>query len=84
MTIELDPDSDICRINGEYVFYGAYDEPDYIRSYGIIWELTPGRMSYMRSIPMLINLLYHKFSKTPPLIIGGGVIVMLFTKEYLR
>lgn len=30
MTIELDPDSDICRINGEYVFYGAYDEPDYI------------------------------------------------------
>ena len=30
MTIELDPDSDICRINGEYVFYGAYDEPNYI------------------------------------------------------
>ena len=30
MTIELDPGSDICRINGEYVFYGAYDEPDYI------------------------------------------------------
>ena len=30
MTIELDPDGDICRINGEYVFYGAYDEPDYI------------------------------------------------------
>ena len=30
LTIELDPDSDICRINGEYVFYGAYDEPDYI------------------------------------------------------
>lgn len=30
MTIELDPDSDLCRINGEYVFYGAYDEPDYI------------------------------------------------------
>ena len=30
MTIELDPDSDICRINGEFVFYGAYDEPDYI------------------------------------------------------
>lgn len=28
--IELDPDSDICRINGEFVFYGAYDEPDYI------------------------------------------------------
>jgi hypothetical protein len=30
MTIELDPDSDICRIDGEYVFYGEYDEPDYI------------------------------------------------------
>lgn len=30
LTIELDPDSDICRINGEFVFYGAYDEPDYI------------------------------------------------------
>ena len=30
MTIELDPDGDICRINGEYIFYGAYDEPDYI------------------------------------------------------
>lgn len=30
ITIELDPDSDLCRIDGEYVFYGAYDEPDYI------------------------------------------------------
>jgi len=30
LTIELDPDSDICRINGEFVFYGAFDEPDYI------------------------------------------------------
>jgi len=30
MTIELDPDSDICRIDGEFIFYGAYDEPDYI------------------------------------------------------
>lgn len=30
VTIELDPDSDICRINGDFVFYGAYDEPDYI------------------------------------------------------
>ena len=30
MTIELDPEIDICRINGEYVFYGAYDEPEYI------------------------------------------------------
>lgn len=30
ITIELDPDDDICRINGEYVFYGAYDEPSYV------------------------------------------------------
>ena len=30
LIIELDPDSDICRINGEFVFYGAPDEPDYI------------------------------------------------------
>ena len=30
ITVELDPDSDICRINGEYVFYGAADEPAYI------------------------------------------------------
>lgn len=30
VTIELDPDGDICRIDGEYIFYGAYDEPDYI------------------------------------------------------
>lgn len=33
--IELDPDSDLCRINGEYVFYGAPDEPDYIYK---LWE----------------------------------------------
>ena len=33
--IELDPDSDICRINGEYVFYGAPEEPDYIYK---LWE----------------------------------------------
>ena len=30
VTIELDPDGDICRIDGEFIFYGAYDEPDYI------------------------------------------------------
>ena len=30
MTIELDPDNDICRINGEFVFYGAFDEPNYV------------------------------------------------------
>lgn len=30
VTIELDPDDDICRVDGEFVFYGAYDEPSYI------------------------------------------------------
>lgn len=33
--IELDPDSDLCRINGEYVWYGRPDEPDYINK---LWE----------------------------------------------
>lgn len=33
--IELDPDSDLCRINGEYVWYGKADEPDYIEK---LWE----------------------------------------------
>ena len=28
--IELDPDDDICRIDGEFVFYGAFDEPSYV------------------------------------------------------
>ena len=27
VTIELDPDNDLCRMNGEFVFYGAPDEP---------------------------------------------------------
>lgn len=30
VTIELDPDNDICRIGGEFIFYGAPDEPCYI------------------------------------------------------
>lgn len=33
--IELDPDSDVCRINGEYASYSAPDEPDYIYK---LWE----------------------------------------------
>lgn len=33
--IELDPDRDICRIGGEYVWYGKADEPDYIEK---LWE----------------------------------------------
>lgn len=30
LTIELDPDNDLCRIDGEFVFYGAPDEPSYV------------------------------------------------------
>ena len=30
IVIDLDLDNDICRINGEYIFYGAYDEPSYV------------------------------------------------------
>ena len=51
MTIELDPDSDICRINGEYVFYGAYDEPDYIEK---LW--------YYLGIEAWPDSVYEKFS----------------------
>ena len=35
MTIELDPDSDLCRINGEYVWYGKTEEPEYVYK---LWE----------------------------------------------
>ena len=35
ITIELDPYSDICRINGEYVWYGKADEPEYTYK---LWE----------------------------------------------
>ena len=35
LIIELDPDNDICRMNGEFIFYGAYDEPEYIYK---LWE----------------------------------------------
>ena len=30
ITIELDPDSDLCRIDGEFISYGRPDEPCYI------------------------------------------------------
>ena len=50
MTIELDPDSDICRINGEYVFYGAFDEPDYIEK---LW--------YYLGIPSWPDAIYEKY-----------------------
>ena len=50
MTIELDPDSDICRINGEYVFYGAFDEPDYIEK---LW--------YYLDIPSWPDKVYEKY-----------------------
>ena len=35
VTIELDPDNDLCRINGEYISYGKPDEPCYILK---LWE----------------------------------------------
>lgn len=50
MRIELDPDKDICRINGEYVFYGAYDEPDYIEK---LW--------YYLGIPAWPDQVYEKY-----------------------
>lgn len=50
VTIELDPDSDICRINAEYVFYGAYDEPDYIEK---LW--------YYLGIPSWPDSVYEKY-----------------------
>ena len=30
ITVELDPDNDLCRIDGEYIFYGRPEEPCYI------------------------------------------------------
>lgn len=35
ITIELDPDNDLARINGEYISYGKPDEPCYILK---LWE----------------------------------------------
>ena len=35
MVIELDPDNDLCRINGEFVSYGKPDEPSYIEK---LWD----------------------------------------------
>ncbi len=35
VTIELDPDFDICRIGELYVHYGRYDEPSYI---SLLWQ----------------------------------------------
>ncbi len=50
LIIELDPDSDICRINGAYIFYGVYDEPDYIKK---LW--------YYLGIPQWPDSVYEKF-----------------------
>ena len=35
MTIDLDPDRDICKVGDHFVFYGAADEPDYIEK---LWD----------------------------------------------
>lgn len=50
ITIELDPESDICRINGEYVFYGAPDEPEYIEK---LW--------YYLDLPAWPDAVYAKY-----------------------
>lgn len=50
LNIELDPDSDICRIGGEYVFYGGFDEPDYIEK---LW--------YYLDIPAWPDAVYEKY-----------------------
>jgi beta-lactamase regulating signal transducer with metallopeptidase domain len=33
--LDADPNRDVCRINGEYVFYGAFDEPSYVAK---LWD----------------------------------------------
>ena len=33
--LDLDPNRDICRINGEFVFYGVFDEPSYVEK---LWD----------------------------------------------
>ena len=55
MTIELDPDSDICRIDGEFIFYGAFDEPDYIENRGTVWALKLGLMLFTRNVQTHID-----------------------------
>ena len=50
ITIELDPERDICRIKGAYVFYGAFDEPEYIEK---LW--------YYLDIPAWPDAVYAKY-----------------------
>jgi len=50
ITIDLDLDNDICQINGEYVFYGAFDEPNYIEK---LW--------YYLDIPRWPNQVYDRY-----------------------
>ena len=50
MTIDLDPDNDICKIGGEFVFYGAFDEPNYVEK---LW--------YYLGIDAWPDIVYEKY-----------------------
>ena len=50
MTIDLDPDNDICKIGEEFVFYGAFDEPNYVEK---LW--------YYLGIDAWPNKVYEKY-----------------------
>ena len=49
MAVELDLDKAVCCIDGEYVFYGAFEEPDYVEK---LW--------YYLGIPSWPDLVYEK------------------------
>lgn len=53
--IDLDPDHDICRIDGEFVFYGAFDEPVYIEK---LWNYL--------AIPAWPDVIYEKYPYAYP------------------
>ena len=50
VTIELDPDNDICRMDGSYIHYGRYDEPSYIHA---LWQYL--------DIPAWPDVIYAKY-----------------------
>ena len=50
ITVELDPDNDLCRIDGEYIFYGRPEEPCYIEK---LW--------YYLDIPSWPDVVYEHY-----------------------
>lgn len=50
VTIELDPDNDLCRMNGQYISYGKPDEPCYIEK---LW--------YYLDIPSWPDVVYEHY-----------------------